>query len=74
MTTGITTYPPAVPEGIAREVLGGISRSRLYILKDSGAIDSVKEGKRRLWITSSLLAYIDQLEHSQPEQPQGEHL
>ena len=66
MTAELTTYPPLIPERTAREMVGGISRSRLYILKDEGAIDSVKSGKRRLFVTASIFAYIESLEHSRP--------
>ncbi len=65
MTTEATTYPPLIGTPPACEMMGGISRSRLYILKDEGKIDSVKEGKRRMWVTDSIYAYIESLEHSQ---------
>lgn len=64
------TAPLLVNLEQAAEVLGGISRSRLFELLASGEIESVKLGRRRLIPAAALAAFVAQL-RSEPVNGSG---
>jgi len=43
------------------EILGGISRSRVYELLAAGELEAVKIGSRRLVVVASIDAYVERL-------------
>ena len=45
-------------ESDARAELGGLGRTKLYELTSSGDLSTVKIGRRRMWLTESLHAYV----------------
>lgn len=45
--------------------LTGLGRTKLYELIDSGAVQSVKVGKRRLVTVASIRSWLDQLAKAQ---------
>ena len=47
--------------GVAADALGGISRSKLYELLDSGELERVHIGVRAFVTRRSINAYIDRL-------------
>lgn len=61
MNAETESYPPLSSIKKGMWMLGGRGRGTLYGLIDSGEIESVKSGNRRLIVTASLLAYIERL-------------
>jgi hypothetical protein len=57
-----TILPLFVSVDDARQMLGGIGKTRLYELLGAGALRSAKLGKRRLIRTDSILALADRIE------------
>lgn len=45
----------------AAHVLGGITTRYLYVLLESGALEGVKQGRRRMITVASIDAYVDRL-------------
>jgi excisionase family DNA binding protein len=61
MSTETNIYPPLVSVTKTMWLLGERGRGTVYRLIESGEIESVKSGSRRLVVTSSILAYIESL-------------
>ena len=61
MNTETANYPPLVSITKTMWILGGRGRGTVYRLIDSDELKSVKDGSRRLVVTSSILAYIESL-------------
>jgi excisionase family DNA binding protein len=49
----------------ARQILGGIGRTRLFQLLKTGELPSVKIGRRRMVPVSDLQAYVERLRDEQ---------
>lgn len=64
MNTETASYPPLVSITETMWMLGGRGRGTVYRLIDSDELESVKDGSRRLVVTSSILAYIESLKIS----------
>ena len=50
-------------------MLGGRGRGKIYALIESGDLESVKDGNRRLIVTETLLAYIEGLKTADAGEP-----
>ena len=58
------SYPPLISVTEAQKMLGGRGRGKIYALLASTELESIKDGNRRLILTSSLLAYVESLRAS----------
>jgi hypothetical protein len=54
------------PEGEAREMLGGIGRTKLWELVTAGALTPVRIGRRTFYERNDLERYIESLRHTAP--------
>lgn len=56
-----SSEPPLLAVDAARQQLGGLSRRAVYDLLDSGELEGVWIGRRRLVVAESLRTYITRL-------------
>ena len=54
-----TTKPAVLNTDAARAYLGGLSRTSLWRLQQSGSIQGVLVAGRRMYLTASLDAYLE---------------
>lgn len=54
------------PEGEAREMLGGIGRTKLWELVTAGELTPVRIGRRTFYERNDLERYIESLRHTSP--------
>lgn len=54
------------PEGEAREMLGGIGRTKLWELVTAGELTPVRIGRRTFYERNDLERYIESLRHTAP--------
>lgn len=54
------------PEGEAREMLGGIGRTKLWELVTAGELTPVRIGRRTFYELTDLERYIESLRHTAP--------
>ncbi len=69
MTTDTENYPPLTSIAKTQSMLGDRGRATINRLLVSGNLESVKSGRRRLIVTSSILAYVERLKAAGAGEP-----